>query len=262
MQALALRHYSDRYLVNPTLLQWRDQFLASIAGPSFAERLFDHLPDVVFSIKDREGRYVSMSAACVERCGLHHKRDAIGKTADDLFPKHMAARYRQQDEKVFASGKAIVDNLDLTVFNDGSPGWCVSTKVPLFDAQQTMIGLAVISKDLIEPSRAGFIDANFAATVDYILECYPQHLLLEDLAERAGLSVPQFDRRMKRIFQISAGQFIIKTRIDAAAQLLRHSERSIAEIALNCGFCDQSALTRQFRQLTGLSPSQYRVWRG
>ena len=246
--------------VNSNLMQWREQFLSSIADPLFAESLFDHLPDVVFSIKDRQGRYVSMSAACVERCGLNHKRDAIGKTAADLFPGPMASRYAEQDEKVFASGKAIVDNLDLTLFNDGSPGWCVTTKVPLFDAQQSMIGLAVISKDLIEPSRAGFIDAKLAETVDYILAHYSRQLPLEDLAQRAALSVAQFDRRMKRIFQISAGQFIIKTRIDAAAEQLRNSQRTIAEIALNCGFCDQSALTRQFRQLTGLSPSQYRSW--
>lgn len=246
--------------MNQSLLQWRELFLSRIADPLFIETLFDHIPDVVFSIKDREGRYVSMSAACVERCGLNHKRDAIGKTAAELFPKPMAARYYEQDQRVFASGKSIIDNLDLTLFKDGSPGWCLTSKVPLYDSQRSIIGLAVISKDLIEPSRAGFIDAKLAETVDYILAHYAQQLLLEDLAQRAELSVAQFDRRMKRIFQLSAGQFIIKTRIDAAAEQLRTSQRPIAEIALNCGFCDQSALTRQFRQLTGLSPTQYRQW--
>lgn len=63
---------------------------------------------------------------------------------------------------------------------------------------------------------------------------------------------------MKRIFQLSAGQFITKTRIDIAINWLKGSDMAIADIALRCGFCDQSALSRQFRALTGQSPRQYR----
>lgn len=239
---------------------WRQEFIAAIADPLFIEAMFDHMPDIVFSVKDRLGRYVAMSDACVERCGLGHKREAIGKTASDLFPAVMADRYIAQDRKVFSTGKPLIDNLDLTVYNDRLPGWCLTSKLPLYNRQQQLIGLACISKDLIEPSRAGFIDANFAAMIDYVLEHYEQPLLLETLATKAGLSVAQLDRRMKKIFHISTGQFIIKTRIDAAAEQLRNSGKTITDIALDCGFCDQSALTRQFRQVIGLSPGEYRRW--
>ena len=74
----------------------------------------------------------------------------------------------------------------------------------------------------------------------------------------AGVSEAQLDRRMKRIFQLSTGQFIMKTRIDAAAQRLTAGTEAIIDIAISCGFFDQSALTRHFRQLTGLTPGQYR----
>lgn len=240
------------------LRQWRQAFISDLADPMFVETLFDYMPDVVFSVKDRDGRYVAMSEACVERCGLTHKGEALGKTAADLFPRHMAERYQAQDRKVLSTGRPIIDNLDLTLFNDRKPGWCLTTKVPLYNRGRAMIGLAIISKDLLEPSRAGIIDEKFAATIDYVLEHYDNHLLLDDLARLSGLSVAQLDRRMKKIFQISTGQFIIKTRIDAAAEQLRSTTRSIADIALDCGFCDQSALTRQFRQVTGLSPRGYR----
>ncbi len=240
------------------LQQWRHAFIGDIADPLFVETMFDYMPDVVFSLKDRLGRYVAISDACVERCGLTHKREALGKTAADLFPRHMAERYNAQDRKVFSTGKPIIDNLDLTVFNDKKPGWCLTTKIPLYNRKKELIGLAVISKDLVEPSRAGFIDEKFAATIDHVLEHYDEQLLLDDLARLSGLSVAQLDRRMKKIFHISTGQFIIKTRIDAAAEQLRTTERTIADIALECGFCDQSALTRQFRQVTGVSPREYR----
>ena len=52
------------------------------------------------------------------------------------------------------------------------------------------------------------------------------------------------------------------TRIDAACDRLRLSAQPIAEIALHCGFYDQSAFTRQFKAVTGLTPGQYRKQTG
>ena len=240
------------------LVRWRDDFLGRVASPHYVEALFDRLPDIVFSMKDAKGRYVLMSEACVQRCGLKSKQAAIGKTAFDLFPKPMAERYTRQDERLFRTGKPIVDNLDLTVYRDGSAGWCLTTKEPLRDRAGRVIGLACISKDLIEPSQAGLIDSGFADTIDHMLENYDKPLRVEELARRAGLSEAQFERRMKKIFQISATQYLIKTRIDHAARLLVESEMPIAEVAQHAGFSDQSALSRQFRQVTGIAPRDYR----
>jgi PAS domain S-box-containing protein len=245
--------------MHPELTRWREEFLGRVASPHYVEALFDRLPDIVFSVKDAKGRYVLMSEACVQRCGLKSKRDAIGKTAFDLFPKPMAERYTRQDERLFRTGKPIVDNLDLTVYRDGSSGWCLTTKEPLRDRNGRVIGLACISKDLIEPSRAGLIDTGFADTVDHMLEHYDQPLRVEELAGRAGLSEAQFERRMKKIFQLSAAQYLIKARIDHAARLLGESDVPIAEVAQHAGFSDQSALSRQFRQVTGFAPREYRA---
>lgn len=248
----------DRVHLSPEITAWRQEFIYRLATPTSIEPLFDRLPDVVFSIKDRAGRYIFISEACVERCGLESRGDAIGRTAHDLFPKHMADRYVRQDETLFRTGRPVVDNLDLTLFNDGEPGWCLTNKVPLYDREGVLIGLACLSKDLIEPSRAGYIDARFAAAIDHALNHYSEPLPIDELADLAGISAAQFDRRMKKVFQISACQFLIKIRIDAATERLAHSDDKIADIAIACGFCDQSALSRQFRQLTGLTPRQYR----
>ena len=81
---------------------------------------------------------------------------------------------------------------------------------------------------------------------------------MDALAHRAGLSQAQFDRRMKKIFQLSAGQYVIKTRIDHATRLLGSTRLPIADIAQQAGFSDQSAFSRQFRHVTGFTPRQYR----
>ena len=245
--------------MNPELARWRDDFLDRVGAAQYVEQLFDRLPDIVFSMKDVQGRYVLMSEACVRRCGLKCKHEAVGRTAFDLFPRPMADRYARQDERLFRTGRPIVDNLDLTVYGDGSHGWCITTKEPLRDRDGSVIGLACVSKDLVEPSRDGLIDAGLAGTVDYMLEHYAQPLRTEDLARRAGLSETQFDRRMKKIFQLSATQYLIKTRIGHAARLLAETEMPVADVAQSAGFSDQSALARQFRQVMGYSPSQYRA---
>jgi AraC-like DNA-binding protein len=217
------------------------------------------MPDVVFSVKDTEGRYLVMSEACVTRCNLKNKHDAIGKTAHDLFPTGMASRYAAQDDLLFESGKAVVDRLDMTLYNNRRPGWCLSNKQSVFSHNGTLLGLICISKDLTELTREGLLDHRFANTVDFIQNNFHRPLCLQELVNVADMSVAQLDRRMKRVFHTSTGMFVRKTRLDAAIHALMHTHNSVAQIAADCGFFDQSALSRQCRHVTGLSPTQLRA---
>jgi AraC-like DNA-binding protein len=63
---------------------------------------------------------------------------------------------------------------------------------------------------------------------------------------------------VRKIFQITAGQFIQKLRMENAVGQLRETDAAIASIALDSGYSDQSAFARQFRQAVGLSPAAYR----
>jgi len=237
-----------------------DALLDRIDSLGFVEELFDHVRGAVFSVKDQNGRYLALSQSGVERCGLPSREAALGKTASDLWPADMARRYADQDARLFRTGRPIVDALDLTLYPDHQPGWCLTQKVPLKDAAGGVVALACLSTDLPEPSRAGFIDAPFAAAVDHIHERYSEGLRLEDLAALAGLSLGQFERRMRKLFHLSPGQYVMKVRIQAAARALEESSRAIAAIADEVGFCDQAALSRHFKQVVGLSPAAYRKW--
>jgi AraC-like DNA-binding protein len=72
------------------------------------------------------------------------------------------------------------------------------------------------------------------------------------------MTAARFARIIKRIHGISPMQLITKTRITVGCRLLRDTDASIAQIALDCGFADHSAFTRAFRAVTGMSPSEYR----
>jgi AraC-like DNA-binding protein len=68
----------------------------------------------------------------------------------------------------------------------------------------------------------------------------------------------RFARQLRRIFQLTPGQVIARKRLEAAAHLLRDTPQPIAEVALDCGYCDHSAFTRAFREATGMKPRQFR----
>ena len=223
------------------------------------EALFDHVPDIVFFIKDRDARYVVVNQTLVERVGLKSKKDLLGKTVLDLFPPPMGTRYHEQDLLVLDKGVPVTDLLELHLYVQGEAGWCITNKAPLRAGGGTVAGLVGLSKDIHVPVREGAGYPELAASVQHIQKHYGESLRVKDLARMSSMSVYQFEQRMKRIFQLTAGQFITKTRIEAACELLRNTGTPIARVAMDCGFHDQSAFARQFKATTGLTPTEYRA---
>lgn len=233
-------------------------FLEQVASPRFCERLFAHLPDVVFCLKDRQRRYQAANPAFSARLGFRDPRKLLGRTAEDFFPEHLAKVYREQDLQVLESGREMIDHLELVTNRDGSLGWYLASKVPLHNAAGEVIGLASISRDLGTPSLEDPDFPGLQRVVKHIRDHMEEELRPDDLAAMTGLSPTQLDRRMRRVFQLSTSAFIRKTRIEHAAQLLTTTPLPIAEIALICGYSDQTAFTRQFHTTVGLPPAAYR----
>jgi AraC-like DNA-binding protein len=100
--------------------------------------------------------------------------------------------------------------------------------------------------------------AALSGCIGHIHTHFDQPLRLPELAAMAGMSVYQLDRRIRALFRLSAGQYLVKVRIDAACAKLRDTAHAIAQIALDCGYSDQSAFSRQFRQTVGMPPLAYR----
>lgn len=224
-----------------------------------AELLFDRVPDVVYFVKDRMGRYVVVNQTLVERCGRREKAELIGRTAQDVFPSPLGDRFLEQDRRVIASAVAITQNLELHLYPTRLEGWCLTDKVPLLGKDGRVTGLAGISRDLQSSASEGGLFAEVAAALRHIRSNYGAELRVHRLAKLSGLSVYQLNRRLRAIFGITAGQLITKRRIDVASEMLRSSSVPIAEIAPACGYFDQSAFSRVFRRTVGLTPRQYRA---
>lgn len=233
----------------------RPDFPGSLA---MMEQLFDHIPDTVFFLKDRLGRYLAVNESLVERCGLREKSELLGHHVRDIFPPELADCYAAQDDAVLHTGRPIVDRLELHWYARRRSGWCLTTKFALREAVGGIIGLVGISRDLRAPGDRENIPASLVNALDYLENHYDEDLSPASLARRSELTSIRFARLIKRIFRLTPGQLITQTRLAAASRLLRETNRPVSSIAHACGFYDHSAFTRAFHSATGATPTEFR----
>lgn len=222
------------------------------------ERIFRVIPDIVFCVKDAERIYRAANPAFAHRLGLRSEEEVIGRRAEELFPAELAEVYRKQDEAVLLCGEEFTDRLELISNRDGGLGWYLASKFLLRDDEGGVTGLVSISRDLDQPSVGDLKMAGLRRVVEWVHENLEEEIPVEKLAKISGMKAAHLERRMKRVFKMSAGQFVRKARIDLAARLLRDTDDGIAEIALRCGYSEQSSLTRQFKAAVGCPPGEFR----
>jgi AraC family transcriptional regulator len=95
-------------------------------------------------------------------------------------------------------------------------------------------------------------------TCDFIVEHLAEDIALDDLAGLTGLTSKHFARAFKQSTGVPPHSYLILQRIEAAKHRLADATASLAEIALSCGFADQSHFTATFRRVVGVPPG---VWR-
>jgi len=220
------------------------------------QRLFDSLPDVVFFVKDAEGRYTHANLTLVRRLGLRKREQVIGKTVGELFAPALSAAYADQDRRVLA-GERLDDHLEVHLSPDRVPGWCLTCKEPIC-LRDGVRGLVGISRDLVRLNRGHPTYDRLRAVLGYLKTHYGERVRVKTLADLAGVSVTQLERHIRRVFRLTPQQLLAKFRIDAAMRMLV-GNGSIAAIGQACGFTDQSAFTRQFRAMVGMTPRSYRL---
>jgi AraC-like DNA-binding protein len=220
--------------------------------------LFDALPDVFLFVKNRESRFVKFNKAWLTMHGCATAADALGKTDYDYHPPALAAQYVAEDERVMRSGKPLCDQAWLVPDHTGMPRWYLCTKMPLFDADGTVSGLAGVLRPFDHAGNAPDEYRRLTPAMEYVLEHYRRPISVADLARRAELSASQLQREFRRLFNISPGDYILYTRLTVARRQLEQTNEPIGRIASNCGFYDQAHFTRAFRRHAGLPPQQYR----
>ncbi|MBF6030857.1 AraC family transcriptional regulator [Pseudomonas sp. P115] len=231
-----------------------EQLLASVVQ---VLPMLDVIPNAAIFLKDTQARYLLANRTLVQRCGLKDLRPLLGKTSAEVFPAQLGPGYTEQDRRVLEDGFVLEDQLELHLYGTREPGWCLTHKWPLHDCNGVIIGLAGISVDLQTASETHPAYQRLAAVDAHIRTHFNRRVTLSELTRIAGISVAQLERYCKRVFHLTPRQMIQKVRLEHAHRLL-HTDLPITAVALQCGYTDHSAFSRQFKASTGFTPRQYR----
>jgi len=134
-----LRHTVERARVEEELNAERELLHA----------LLDSLPDRVY-YKDRNSRFLRISSAMAQFFGLDNPEEAIGKWDFDYFTEEHAQPAYQDEQEVIKSGKPIVGKIEKETLPDGRIGWVHTTKLPLRNRHNEIVGTFGISRDITD----------------------------------------------------------------------------------------------------------------
>ena len=143
--------------------------------------------------------------------------------------------------------------------------WSIARELAAPDAMTPLLsgGMAVevlaAADRLIGSPRERSRPCWLMESVEAIHLRYAEPLRLHDRAREAGVHPVYFSRAFHKHMGCTVRAYVRNLRVDRAADLLASSELSIAEVALEAGFSDQSHLCNVFRRVRGVTPSRYRV---
>lgn len=236
----------------------QERFLARMAGSQTLREVFEHIPGVFFFVKDAEGRHIAANSAILSRYGIKSERDLVGAMVEDFFPAEVAEAYREDDRKVITTGRPLIDRLELWYDEQHHLDWFLTTKLPVRDKGGKIIGVVGIIRRDGERMRQHDV-REVAAAVRYARLNCKTAITTADLARAAGVSERHLHRQVRKTLGISPYELVLRTRIRSTAEALARTDAPIIDIALNHGFCDQSAFTKQFKKRTGMTPRQFRL---
>ena len=108
------------------------------------------------------------------------------------------------------------------------------------------------------PARGGLAPWQQKRATELLTSNLDGEVLLAKVAKECRLSTSHFTRAFRASMGLPPHQWLVHRRIEAAKDMLRNSDRSLSEVAIACGFADQSHFTRMFARRCGVSPGSWR----
>lgn len=116
------------------------------------QALMDNVPDRIY-FKDREHRFIRNNRAHLSRFGIRDPDEAVGRTDADFFSAEHAQQARRDEEEILRTGRPMTKE-ERETWPDGSVTWALTTKMPLRDEQDRVVGTFGISRDITDRKRA------------------------------------------------------------------------------------------------------------
>ncbi len=147
------------------------------------------------------------------------------------------------------------EDVAITAFTEGAKE-CIEKPVNLYKLKQVIERLLTV-KDAADGSRP-YKPQNLLQVIAFIEQNLLSSMELEGLAKKAHLSKFHFCRVFKRHTGMNPMKFVAALRIERAKELLTKNDKTVSVVANEVGFRDLSNFIRQFKKITGVTPTMYR----
>ncbi len=142
------------------------------------QALIDAMPDSLW-IKDANSRFIVANKTTASENSLASPADLIGKTDFDLFAPDLARQFFDIEQKIIQSGQPIID-MEEDVVDASGKKWRTTTKVPLRNDKNEVVGLVGISRDITE-LKTKRIEANERISLQTLIDVVPDYLWVKDI---------------------------------------------------------------------------------
>lgn len=245
----------DRELAH--LRKLREAWVATLEPTALFHRLFDYVPGIHFFAKDANGKLMFASRGLLDRYHMRDEIEIVGFTDFDLNPIPMASRYVADDRMILSGAERHLMRLELWWDPQGLPDWYVVTKLPIFDRRgvpQGVMGVLRPAED--HDKQLPVFQVVAKAVIIFRQEC-AKRITVAEVARRCGQSVRQLQRHFQSAFGLTPLEFLLKTRVLMAAQLLENAGLSVSEVGERAGFSDTSSFIEHFAKRVGETPASY-----
>jgi AraC-like DNA-binding protein len=214
------------------------------------------VPDAIFFVKNARGEFERANQAFARLCGARFPRDLLGFTSREFFPSHLAAMYEGWDHDLRTSGMTMLSRLHETSDARGEQRWLFGTRTVREADQGSQPKIVNHCRIMPTFRNSHRIYSRLRTATDFLARFPPTTCTIADLAEMADCSTAQLTRDFGRILGVSPHAYRNEQRLQRARDLIRKG-RPLADTALECGFADQSCLTRCFRKVLGVTPTEF-----
>ncbi|HEX2958835.1 MAG TPA: AraC family transcriptional regulator [Chitinispirillaceae bacterium] len=155
------------------------------------------------------------------------------------------------------SSQRLIDELKefMTEYEEAAPGF-----ESLLKASALKITHLIIRQflDLKPPGSVIMHRMSVNKALEFLNAHYGEKISINDMASAANCSVSHFSRIFKEETSVAPSDYIMKIRLDYAKRMLRSDEKTLTQVALDCGFNSSSYFSHCFSRTYNISPSDYK----
>jgi diguanylate cyclase (GGDEF)-like protein/PAS domain S-box-containing protein len=195
--------------------------------------LIDNVPDYMY-VKDTTSRFVVGNLAIAHSFGKESPEEIYGKSDFDFHAPELATQFLADEQAILSSGQALINREEYVVVPAGDRRWLITTKVPLRDGQDRIVGLVGVGRDITDRKRmeAELEESNekLKAWVDLLEQSSREIALLGQMGD-----LLQSCRSPDEAYQVIAGSGQVIFPTESGALFVLNNSRNLVEMVANWG---------------------------